>query len=110
MSEEQVIVERHGATMVITYNRPHARHALNRAVSEAVEAALDSLELADSIARCAPLAVVASKKILDEVSGWSAEEVWARKGEIAGPALFSADAREGATAFAEKREPVWKGR
>ncbi len=33
-----------------------------------------------------------------------------RQGEIAGPVMTSADAREGATAFAEKRAPGWKGR
>jgi enoyl-CoA hydratase len=33
-----------------------------------------------------------------------------RAGEISGPVFGSADAREGATAFAEKRAPVWKGR
>src|SRR5450755_3316902 len=32
-----------------------------------------------------------------------------RQGEIAGPVMTSADAREGATAFAEKRAPGWKG-
>ncbi len=29
--------------------------------------------------------------------------------EIVDPVFRSADAREGATAFAEKRDPVWRG-
>jgi hypothetical protein len=33
-----------------------------------------------------------------------------RQGEIAGPVMTSEDAREGATAFAAKRAPGWKGR
>jgi enoyl-CoA hydratase len=36
--------------------------------------------------------------------------MWAKQGEISGPVFTSEDAREGATAFAEKREPVWRGR
>ena len=32
------------------------------------------------------------------------------QGEILNPVLSSEDAREGAAAFAEKRDPVWQGR
>jgi enoyl-CoA hydratase len=74
-------------------------------------AALDTaLELAAAIARNAPLALVASKQIVERAPEWSNEERWAKQGEISGPVFTSEDAREGATAFAEKREPVWRGR
>ena len=73
----------------------------------AVDAAL---ELAETIAANGPLALDASKRILVESAGWSEDEVWQRQGEIAGPVIMSEDAREGATAFSEKRDPVWKGR
>lgn len=73
----------------------------------AVDAAL---ELADTIAANGPLALDASKRILVESAEWSEDEAWQRQGEIAGPVFVSEDAREGATAFSEKRAPVWKGR
>ena len=73
----------------------------------AVDAAL---ELAGAIAKNGPLALDASKRIVVESPGWSEAEMWHRQGEISGPVMVSEDAREGATAFAEKRDPVWKGR
>jgi enoyl-CoA hydratase len=73
----------------------------------AVEAAL---ELAGAIAANGPLALAASKRILEAQADWGEDEFWTLQGEIAGPVFGSEDAREGATAFAEKRVPVWRGR
>jgi enoyl-CoA hydratase len=73
--------------------------------------ALDAaLELAAAIAQNGPLALAASKRILTESVDWPEAEFFTRQGEIAGPVMASEDAREGATAFAEKRPAVWKGR
>ena len=73
--------------------------------------ALDAaLELAETIAANGPLALAASKRILVESADWPDSEFFARQGEISGAVMASEDAREGATAFAEKRAPVWQGR
>jgi enoyl-CoA hydratase len=73
--------------------------------------ALDgALELAGRIAQNGPLAVAATKAIARSAADWSFEEGWARQAALTDPVFDSEDAREGATAFAEKRAPVWKGR
>jgi enoyl-CoA hydratase len=73
----------------------------------AVEAAL---ELAGNVAKNGPLALAASKRILQEQFDWSSAEMWEKQGAISGPVMVSEDAREGASAFKEKRDPVWRGR
>ena len=73
--------------------------------------ALDAaLELAASIAANGPLAVAITKQIARSSFDWTIEEGWAKQSEIMQPVFVSEDATEGATAFAEKRPPVWKGR
>jgi enoyl-CoA hydratase len=74
------------------------------------EALETALELAEAITKNAPLALMASKEIIQKAMDWTDAEGWAKQGEISGPVFVSEDAREGATAFAEKREPVWRGR
>lgn len=69
-----------------------------------------ALELAGRIAAGGPLALIVTKRILQEQFDWDSGEMWERQGEISGPVFVSEDAREGSAAFKEKREPVWKGR
>ena len=57
-----------------------------------------------------PLAIYASKEILTKAVDWSEEEGWGGQEAVAAPVFTSEDAQEGALAFAEKRDPVWKGR
>jgi enoyl-CoA hydratase len=73
----------------------------------AVDAAL---ELAGRMAKNGPLALIASKQVLQEQFDWSTGEMWQKQAEITGPVFVSEDAKEGANAFKEKRDPVWQGR
>jgi enoyl-CoA hydratase len=66
-------------------------------------------KLAARIACNGPLATAATKKIMQEYKTWPHDEIWQRQQAIMDPVFTSKDAREGATAFAEKRAPVWKG-
>lgn len=72
----------------------------------ALEAAL---KLARTIAANAPLAVDASKLAIHASRDWREHEEWDRQHRLLTPVLESADALEGARAFAEKRSPVWRG-
>ncbi|SFN93871.1 acetyl-CoA C-acetyltransferase [Pseudonocardia ammonioxydans] len=69
-----------------------------------------ALALAAEITANAPLSVQVGKRIIRESPDWPVEEGFARQSELASVALLSEDAAEGVAAFAEKREPVWKGR
>lgn len=82
---------------------------VNRLAPEggALEAAL---QLAETVAANAPLAVALTKQIAGSAADWTLEEGWTRQDQLMQQLFGSEDAIEGATAFAEKRAPVWKGR
>lgn len=85
------------------------RHGLINRLVEPGQALPAARELARRIISNAPLAVAASKKVIVEQRNWSDAESFDRQDEITGHLLSSADAREGATAFKEKRAPRWQG-
>ncbi|HLS79112.1 MAG TPA: enoyl-CoA hydratase-related protein, partial [Nocardia sp.] len=84
---------------------------VNRVVS-ADQVLARALELAETIAANAPLAVRASKRIIhrsaDFGSDWE-QPIWQMNMEQTMPVFLSKDAAEGPRAFAEKREPRWRG-
>lgn len=83
-------------------------HLVNRLTEpgKALEVALD---LADEVAANAPLALAASKQVLVRSADWGLEEMFDRQEEFVNPVRESADAKEGALAFVEKRAPQWTG-
>ncbi|MFF4397069.1 crotonase/enoyl-CoA hydratase family protein [Streptomyces sp. NPDC001480] len=69
-----------------------------------------ALQLAERIARNAPLALAAVKELVRAADGAPEEEAFAvQAGQMARLAA-SADVTEGMTAFTERRSPVWQGR
>ena len=109
----QQIPERIAMEMVMTGDHYSAERmyevGLVNALTDEGKALDGAKELAGRIAINGPLATAASKKIMQEYKSWPHDEIWDRQQEILGPVFSSSDAREGATAFAEKRAPVWKG-
>jgi len=85
------------------------RYGLVNHVTKPGEALSCALRLAERITANAPLAVAATKEIIVRSADWTSDEAFARQAEIMKPVFESADAREGAQAFAQKRTPVWRG-
>jgi enoyl-CoA hydratase len=74
------------------------------------QALAEAREWAARIAKNAPLALAATKRIVVESADWPSTEAFARQNDITAPVFSSADAMEGAIAFAEKRAPVWQAK
>ena len=73
------------------------------------EALGEAKTLAHKIAANAPLAVSVSKQVVSDSLHWPADERWQRQNALLEIIIHSNDAKEGATAFSEKRPPLWTG-
>ncbi len=67
-------------------------------------------ELAARVAANGPLALIAAKGVIRDSWLWPDDQVNALQAPYVAHVFKSEDGREGASAFAEKRKPVWKGR
>jgi enoyl-CoA hydratase len=85
------------------------RFGLVNVLTEPGGALAGAHELAARIAANGPLAVRASKQLIAGSVGWTDRAALAAQQELADRVFASADALEGARAFAEKRAPVWRG-
>jgi enoyl-CoA hydratase len=93
----------------IDAQRAYELGLVNR-LAEPGQALESAVELAEAVAANGPLALAATKRVMLESADWSDAEFFARQRPIIDPVFNSEDAREGASAFAERRDPVWQGR
>ncbi len=89
--------------------RAHHFGLVNRLV-EPGKALEGALAMGRVIAQNGPLAVQAAKEIISASKDWRQSDMFDLQRPRTTPIFASADAKEGATAFAEKRKPVWTGK
>ena len=70
----------------------------------------EAVDLAGRIAANGPLGVQVTKQLVRSAAVLPAADVWALQEDLHATVFESEDAREGAAAFIEKRDPVWRGR
>src|SRR5690606_703473 len=94
---------------MIPAERFHHYGLINQ-VPEPGKAREAAMELARKIAQNGPLAVRTAKQIIAESRNWRPDDMFDLQRPRIAHIFTSDDAKEGATAFAEKRAPVWTGK
>lgn len=99
--------------LALTGRQIYPQEALDRGLVNSVVQEGKALEtavtLAEQVAEGSPLALRAAKELVAGAPGWTWEQSWRRQDEVLADVLASDDSKEGASAFAEHREPVWQG-
>ncbi len=100
--------------LALTGDSIDAARAYELGIVNRVVPAADVLDaavaLAERIAQNAPLAVRTSKRVMHDTVDLTESEAWTINNDAFAGIGASADALEGAVAFAEKRPPAWTGR
>ncbi|MBV7481478.1 crotonase/enoyl-CoA hydratase family protein [Bordetella sp. BOR01] len=94
---------------MLTAERAYGHGLVNR-LTEPGKALDGALELARVIVENGPLAVQTAKSIVTQAIDWNQDDMFDRQRPLIAHIFSSDDAKEGATAFAEKRKPVWQGK
>lgn len=95
---------------MIDANRAYDLGLVNE-LCEPGEALNKAMEMANLIAKNAPLSLKATKTIIRDSIGMDEKGGWELQNRLAFAVILnSEDSKEGAKAFAEKRPPVWKGK
>jgi enoyl-CoA hydratase len=86
------------------------RFGLVNVLTDAGGALAGARELAGRIAVNGPLALRATKQLVAGAIRWTDRDLLDHQATLTESVFTSADAQEGARAFAEKRPPVWQGK
>ena len=86
------------------------RFGLVNQLTEPGGALAGARELAARIAVNGPLAIKATKQLVAGAVRWTDRDLLDHQATVVDAVFTSADAQEGARAFAEKRPPVWQGK
>ena len=92
----------------ITAEKAHEYGMVAR-VAEKGKALDVAIQLAERIAKNAPLGVAASKQLIRASLDMSEADFWALQAPMVASVFVSKDASEGPRAFAQKRQPTWSG-
>ncbi len=104
---DRVALERVGRVAVVTLQREDKRNAIYAAAGSALEVAL---EIAQTIAANAPVAVSETLKAVAAVLAGDDEIGWEATMRAQEAVLASEDLVEGINPFFERRAPQWRGR
>jgi len=91
----------------ITAERAHVLGLVNRLVPDAADVVDEAVRLAERIAKNSPTAVRVTRRLIRQAVDLSEADGWRLTMDGAAEVGASGDGVEGATAFIEKREPVW---